>query len=522
MAQRGDTDFANLLKSTGFVYGYLPDTDHPFRPIAAAAYLAACTPSDADIAIGSRALADTACLTRLLGARTENDVEAALKDSMSRTPFVELLEDSDTLHYPAVKAIAGPFVSYAPDWCAVWPSTPSVAAAKAGVASKAPPLAVMEVKGTYTAVHAAFAQAAAQACAATFTLTHWDLNGIDACVPFAATNGREEKHGLAYCLENGLPCVTSLDALCDLQTAEGRKRAAYWRLCLCNHVKAQVKRLNKRKANDDAWYQGLQQRTADTTQLTEHTFVFGDSFFTKKPARLHYDKAENSLRLQLEVFARLQAVETVAKPLTALALISTEGTHELTVDTESRLIFENLVTQGFVVGLPAAAHMRSWLDHMHAAVAAMHAAGVVHLDLHPNNTLFRLGENGVEAVRIIDLDSAFPLGYGPVDPSVRQHVRRNAWRDAYPMSHLPVDDEPSVLADWYFVVAVLLAHLRGLTDQWIEAEAPGRTIALDELRIMLEQERHLLLECCEAMKESVDDAVDRLKEVQLVEEDATV
>lgn len=281
--------------------------------------------------------------------------------------------------------------------------------------------------------------------------------------------------------------------------------------------------LNAYKSRDEGWYASLHATTATTTQLTEHTFEFGDAFFTKKPARLHREKAESSLRLQLEVFGRLQGVESVTKPLTALTFISVAGSDELTTDTESRLIFDNFVCQGFVVGLPASVHMRSWLHCIHGAVRAMHDAGVVHLDLHPNNTLFRLGEGGVADVCIIDLDSAFPLGSGPVDPLVLKHVQRNDWRNAYPIEHLTSnDDGPSPMADWYFVVAVLLAHLRGLTENWVQAEAPDRTIALDQLRDMLEENRSGLLNCCEAMAQDIDAAVDRLKELELIGEAAAL
>lgn len=196
MAQAGD-DLTHSLEETGVVYGYLPDTDNAFLPAAAGAYLKSGTPTDDDVVEGSRILTETSCLTRLLVARIERDIEASFVKTMGRPPFEPLLSTSTVSHYAAVNAIAGPFVSYAPDWCAMWPLAPVVTAAKATNHSPAPPLAVVEITNMYVSVHAAFSQAAVQACSAAFVLHQWGLQGIDACVPFAATNGREEKHDLA-------------------------------------------------------------------------------------------------------------------------------------------------------------------------------------------------------------------------------------------------------------------------------------------------------------------------------------
>jgi Ser/Thr protein kinase RdoA (MazF antagonist) len=51
-------------------------------------------------------------------------------------------------------------------------------------------------------------------------------------------------------------------------------------------------------------------------------------------------------------------------------------------------LFEHLVKQGYVVGLPPNKdHFMLWLNAVRKAVLATHKAGVVHLDLHPGNVV---------------------------------------------------------------------------------------------------------------------------------------
>lgn len=67
----------------------------------------------------------------------------------------------------------------------------------------------------------------------------------------------------------------------------------------------------------------------------------------------------------------------------------------------SHFVFPRMVE--YDSGLPARNDLFDpWLVSLVAAVRRMHAAGVVHLDIHPHNTLHRVLEDGRVDVLLID------------------------------------------------------------------------------------------------------------------------
>jgi hypothetical protein len=133
-----------------------------------------------------------------------------------------------------------------------------------------------------------------------------------------------------------------------------------------------------------------------------------------------------------------------------------------------------------------------------AAVRRMHAAGVVHLDIHPHNTLHRVLEDGRVEVLLIDFDAA--LLQSQVTPKeVIDHVQRGDWASAYP-SFLEQGVPPSPLIDWYFVAAIVLSHCVGESACW-RLPATKQRPALDSLFRVLEKHRKMLEGVSEWMKE---------------------
>lgn len=208
-------------------------------------------------------------------------------------------------------------------------------------------------------------------------------------------------------------------------------------------------------------------------------------------------------------------------PLTALSFHSEAGNEELGVSEKAKLVFPNMVLQGYAVGLPAPRLMASWLERFHLAVRKMHAAGVFHLDLHPNNAMFRIASSGdeVEDLVLIDFDSALSLEEDVVCQAVVDHIRKGRWDKAYPET-LVADQPPPKEADWYFVAGILLGHLRGLTEDWVKG--PDRAITLAGLKAVLEKERSLLETRVSALETSLVDGVEKLKALELVDGGVTL
>ena len=199
--------------------------------------------------------------------------------------------------------------------------------------------------------------------------------------------------------------------------------------------------------------------------------------------------------------------------------------NRLFIPDKAYLVFHNLVAKGYTAGLPVKCHMASWLMQLHAAVTAMHSVGVVYLDLHPNNTKFKLGaDSAVEHVILIDFDSALPSSETGEDrwlvrKDVVDHVHRGEWRKAYP-DILEVGQPAPREADWFFIAAVLLGHLRGKAEGWVKG--PGRAIALDQVKTLLEMERAGLLACIEDVRTGLADGVAKMRQLKMVDEGASL
>lgn len=516
--------------SKGVVYGYT-GAAADFVPSILDAYCKALlAPTDSKVIEAAAAISSSVIIPRIMGEWAEPDVITAFWGTMNRSPFsAELGPACRVDHLLGKRPLRGPFIVTSPDWRVFWSASPEVELRDSSATPyrvQAYALALAEVKGTYTSTHAAFTQAAQEACCAAYVLWRWQLPLERCIVPFLGTNGLEEKHGAAYVLSNGLPCITTLSGVCDLTTADGQRAAAQWRLRLCAFAAEQAALLDQRRAQDPSWMATLAKCTQAAMQ-PQVKFVFGDDFFIKTPTRLHRNTEEQSLALQLQVFQRLYAAEEfVVRPMTALSFIMAAGTNQLLPAPSTQLVFTNMVSKGFTVGIPAATHMRSWLQKLHTAIHAIHAAGVVHLDLHPNNTMFLLNADGTGLAQlvIIDFDSALPRDQ-TVRRNVIDHVWRGQWKDAYP-TFLVADEPPPTSVDWYFLAAILFAHLREHAEAWCvqTSTAPHsrRAVALDKMREMLERERSRLEACVESMERGVDEAVEYMKSVGMVAEDASL
>jgi hypothetical protein len=509
----GDDSASRLLTSAA--YGSL--TEAPlYQPPSVVTYLA----HDANVSVASVAamvahLEDHLPLSLTPCERAETGiVDALLHNAMHMA--VQAAVPAAGVWFgsiPNSAPIRPPLAGGAPDWCARWNEGTNF-------------LAVGEVKGTYSSVHGAMAQAGVTAMAGAHALLAMGLPPAACVVPFFAGNGLEEKHGLAYVLDNGLPCVACLTSLCDLTTCEGRERAALRRIAAIDHALRVAKALDglvdrrvvaeKTTAIEvkDAMENAVKRNNKDPKE-----FVFDGRFFLKSPTSIHAATPEQTLAQQLNVFEqlRVKCPAVVVLPLTCVS-------HNRTADGRPiisipRLVFPNMWLAGYDAGVPADANLfNAWLDKTVVAVLAMHAAGIVHLDLHPHNTMHRRDpETGDIDVKIIDLDSALPRDK-PVSANVLEHVRRGVWSEAYPDLLVAGQSAPPEV-DWFFLTAVLLAHKRGLTAEWRQAPAPVREqVATERLRELMKRCRKQLQNCCTVLRDNpISEAVLALVKEGLLE-----
>eukprot|EP00961_Rhodomonas_salina_P225382 3047382-Rhodomonas_salina.1 len=71
------------------------------------------------------------------------------------------------------------------------------------------------------------------------------------------------------------------------------------------------------------------------------------------------------------------------------------------------LVYPNMILEGFAVGVPhhGTETFEAYLRAVEKAVDAVHAAGVVHLDLYVSNIMHRVQDGTIE-IKIIDWDAA--------------------------------------------------------------------------------------------------------------------
>jgi serine/threonine protein kinase len=75
-------------------------------------------------------------------------------------------------------------------------------------------------------------------------------------------------------------------------------------------------------------------------------------------------------------------------------------------------VFENLESDGYVIGVPEGEHLQSlYATNLKTAIEAIHTAGLVHMDLYPSNIMWKSDDsgNGVK-IKIIDWDSVQLIG----------------------------------------------------------------------------------------------------------------
>jgi hypothetical protein len=360
-----------------------------------------------------------------------------------------------------------------------------------------PLLMAGEAKRLHTSPLEAVPQAFVAAAAGAIQLQRLGLSPAEAWVPFHTYNGLLEQHGVAYVLENGLPCLALVSSPLDLASDEGARRAAELRLAVCARTAALIAALND---FDPTTIEAKMVRNA-----MKMRYSLAD-FFCKTPASL-MRSGEQAAIYQLRIFERLRAGRVpAALPVARLAY--KQDANGATVLTQSRLLFEHLVKQGYVAGLPPNKDLfMPWLKAVREAVLATHKAGVVHLDLHPGNVVWRMQHEELQ-VRLIDFDASV-LIEDKVGKTVLEHVQRGTWAEGCP-SYLKADEPPSPLVDAYMLTAILLAHLAGLDEEWRAAARGdpnvGAAVALDGLCRLVRDNREILEGCCRVLLEGGVDA----------------
>jgi hypothetical protein len=238
-------------------------------------------------------------------------------------------------------------------------------------------------------------------------LYHQELPLEDVVVPFSAYTAAEELHGVVYVLEGGAPCFAVL-AINRLDMTAGCVEAARWRMALVYNGRRIARLLEGKQAPLRSPARGASPRQIGVLRhghkedksgaklLLGHYFVKQLTLWN--PPALPTQGAQRTMYHEslvlLEMFEKLReggvpAPLPLARLTTGTMLLTPEGMDKPLLPPVY-FVFEDLAAQGFWSGVPAEEELfLPWLLGAMDAVRLAHAAGVVHLDTHMHNFMWR-------------------------------------------------------------------------------------------------------------------------------------
>lgn len=258
------------------------------------------------------------------------------------------------------------------------------------LAYKGKVVGTLEYKASTNSVIEGLPQAFKAAIARCEELYQQNVPLEDIVVPFISYTAGEELHGAVHVLEGGIASCAVL-ARCALDTEVGCVEAARWRLAMVEN--------GKRLAALEALTTGT--RDNEPKLYTRNYFVkrMPWNYAERPPSQGAEPTVYHASLRQLMLFEKLRKGGVpAALPLSRL----TTGTGWLMREEDGTkslppvaFVFENLAAQGFWSGVPMEKDLfLPWLLGAINAIRLAHAAGVVHLDTHMHNFMWREHSNG--------------------------------------------------------------------------------------------------------------------------------
>ena len=268
-------------------------------------------------------------------------------------------------------------------------------------------------------------------------------------VPLALNTGSLEQHGVAYLLDNDLPCFVFTSEVMDLLTERGRRLAIAFRKAMRAYAEETISLLPRSTASValvpsrlPAGIGGVQEASASFA---------ASSYFIKTPAPVHGSSDRSHLHVLTicEKIQRAREESTLAMtgPLTAASNPSLApvlpvarlirlppglNVDNKLLDGVSPLVFPRLGPEFIDARTPPPPHLRaSYLCALIRCVRWLHKdAGIIHGDLVPANVMWTVDSDGVMTIHLVDFDAALPLG-APVSFNARDITADNGFVHVY-------------------------------------------------------------------------------------------
>jgi hypothetical protein len=247
--------------------------------------------------------------------------------------------------------------------------------------------ALGEAKSTAACATEGLRQAVSEAVNVGFKLLRLGVLAADIFVPVFSLTGELAKFGVVDFIPPALPRFQAISKTLDLSDTEDRQEAA--RCLVAIKVFCQTP-LKASKPEDDK--RDLQYSTVNVHFKNINTEFFSGSADVNQ-ALLRMLGVLNLIRSDGE------ASSVSCLPISIMSCRGNDG------NAGGKLVFKNLATETYRIGLPDDARLRrTLLVEFQAAARKIHSAGVVHLDFYPSNIMWKVQNDSVQ-VKIIDWDS---------------------------------------------------------------------------------------------------------------------
>jgi len=340
-------------------------------------------------------------------------------------------------------------------------------------------VAIQEVKRAFASPVDGLQQVAAYACAAAAGMYNFGVDWKQILVPMSVCTGIAEVHGAAFMATPSFPVAISTSIVLDLRSSRGAGCAHQHRLRAKQQMERSLQLLDAALGrapptpSRSSGYESL----AGEEATTWFSPCFSTAHLWPKIGgvsnALWPERQKTMLRMR-RVFTRLygsSACRFVCFPVCwandALPGPATAG------NGVSMLVFPNLKQDGYRSGLPRdVMTAKMYISAVNEAMAALHAAGVIHGDMYISNIMWRMSpDRSAVEVKLIDWDTAFLAEDGLPD------AMEKAWKSMckwclYKTRSPQVDEAVNLrLLDSFMVDT--LKHFcsddKGLSDEWMKA-----------------------------------------------------